>query len=224
MVGLKRWWQRSDHYDWLSGYLHARGRGAATRAMMAFLSASLALSLVVPLVSSDGPRGSVPVAMTWAAFAGGVAGAILWAWRWPTRVQSIMFALVSNTSIALACLAHPDPLAALIGCIAFAISGAYIAFFHTTGYVLYNFAVVAVVGSIEAVRLASSGHAALAAVDLGPVLEVNIAMPFAIGWLVRALGVDLLGADCDPLTGLFNRRAFQHKTLGLVVARRAADA
>jgi diguanylate cyclase (GGDEF)-like protein len=124
----------------------------------------------------------------------------------------------------LACLAHPVPLAALLGCVAFATSGAYIAFFHTTRFVLYNFGVAACVGVIEAVRLAASGSVALAGVDLWLVLQINIALPFAIQWLVRALGVDLLRADRDPLTGLLNRRAFQHKVLGLLAVRGTGDA
>jgi diguanylate cyclase (GGDEF)-like protein len=123
----------------------------------------------------------------------------------------------------LACLAHPIPLAALIGCIAFATFGAYIAFFHTTGFVLYNFAVAAAVGLFEAVRLAASGHPSLAGVDLWLVVEVNIALPLAIRILVRALAGDLLRADRDPLTGLLNRRAFQHEALGMVLARRGMD-
>jgi diguanylate cyclase (GGDEF)-like protein len=114
-------------------------------------------------------------------------------------------------------------LAALLGCIAFATIGAYLAFFHTTAFVLYNFAVAASVGAFEAFKLVSRGHPALAGVDLWLVLQVNIVLPLAIQILVRALGVDLLRADRDPLTGLLNRRAFQHKTLGLVLARRGID-
>jgi diguanylate cyclase (GGDEF)-like protein len=223
LVAARQWLQGSDHYGWLSGYLHARGMGCATRVMMASISASMALSLVALVVSSDGPRGAVPVAMTGVAFLGGVAGTILWASRWPTRPQSVLFALASNASIALACLAHPVPLAALLGCVAFATSGAYIAFFHTTRFVLYNFGVAAVVGVIEAIRLVASGSVALAGVDLWLVLQINIALPFAIQWLVRALGVDLLRADRDPLTSLLNRRAFQHKVLGLLAGRRTGD-
>jgi diguanylate cyclase (GGDEF)-like protein len=219
---FSRWW-RADQYDWLSGYLASRGISGATRAVMAFIAASMVLCLLALLSGSDGPHGPVPVAMTWIAVSGGVAGMLLWIWRWPTRAQSIVFALTCNTAVALACLAHPNPLAALIGCVAFATFGAYMAFFHTTGFVLYNFAVAAAVGSWAAVSLARSGHPSLAGVDLWLVIEVNIALPLAIRILVRALAGDLLRADRDPLTGLLNRRAFQHEALGMILARRGID-
>jgi len=64
----------------------------------------------------------------------------------------------------------------------------------------------------------------MAGVDLWLVVEVNIALPLAIQVLVRALAGDLLRADRDPLTGLLNRRAFQHNALGMILARRGTDA
>ncbi|CQD19522.1 diguanylate cyclase [Mycobacterium europaeum] len=223
MTALFSPWWRADQYDWLSGYLASRRLSGATRAVMASIAASMVLCLFALLAGSDGPRGSVPVAMMWVAVAGGVAGVLLWVWRWPTRRQSVAFAMTCNTATALACLAHPNPLAALIGCIAFATFGAYMAFFHTTGFVLYNFAVAAAVGSWEALSLARTGHPSLAGVDLWLVIEVNIALALAIRILVRALSGDLLTADRDPLTGLLNRRAFQHEALGMIVARRGID-
>jgi diguanylate cyclase (GGDEF)-like protein len=219
---FSRWW-RADQYDWLSGYLASRRVSGATRALMALISASMVLCLIALLAGADGPHGPVPVAMTWVAVAGGVAAVLLWMWRWPTRWQSVVFAVTCNIAVALACLAHPNPIAALIGCVAFATFGAYMAFFHTTGLVLYNFAVAAAVGSWEAVSLARSGHPSLAGVDLWLVIEVNIALPLAIRILVRALAGDLLRADRDPLTGLLNRRAFQHEALGMILARRGID-
>ncbi len=220
---FKRWWLQPSHYDWLSGYLHARGISGPTRIMLAAISGSLALCLIALLVSPDGPRDAFPVAMMWTAFAGGVAGVILWTVRWPTHAQSVGFAVVTNTSIALACLAYPDPMASLVGCIAFATSGGYLAFFHTSKYVAYNFTITAGVALYAAIRMASQGHLALAAVDLFLVLQVNIAFCLAIQVLIRALGNDLVRADLDPLTNLCNRRAFQLETLGLVVARPALD-
>ena len=220
---LRAYRHQSNHYDWLSGYLHARGMSRAARIMLAVIASSMSLSLVTLMLSSDGPKTLVAQAMTWTAFTGGMAGALLWIWRWPTRTQSLAFGLVSNACVALGCLAHPNPLASLTGCIAFATTGAYLAFFHTTRLVLYNFAVAAAVGSIEAVKLAQTGHLGLALVDLWLVLQVNIALPLAIRALVSALSVDLVDSDRDPLTGLYNRRAFEHRTLGLLVARGNAD-
>lgn len=214
----RRFWQ-SDHYNWLSGYLAARKMSGPTRAVMAFLSSSFVACLIVLLTSQDGPREPVPVAMTWIAVIGGLAGMALFAWRWPTRAQSLAFVVVVNTSIALACLAHPNPLAALIGCIAFATSGAYVAFFHSTGWMLYNFGVAAMVATFQAVRLAMTGHPALAGVDWWLIVEVNVALPLGGQILVRALAGDLVRADTDPLTGLLNRRAFHRKALGMIHTR-----
>jgi diguanylate cyclase (GGDEF)-like protein len=203
---------RINHYEWITDYLATRRLTGAVRLMMALIAASLAACLLALLLSVDGPRDGPPIAMMWTAFGGGVAGAILWARRWPTQRQSLAFALVSNTSVALACLSYPNAQGALTGCIAFATTAAYIAFFHSTVLVMYNFAVAATVAVIAAVRVAESGHIALAAVDLFLVVQVNIALPVAIHVLIHALGVDLEQADRDPLTGLLNRRSFQHHT------------
>lgn len=219
VAALKRWWSQPGHYDWFSGYLHARGMSGAVRVLMTAIALSLAACLVALLVSPSGPRDTLPVVMTWTAFAGGIAGAAIWVARWPTHTQSVSFAMLSNTAIALACLGYPDPMASLIGCIAFATSGAHAAFFHTSKYVVYNFTVAAAVAGYAAIGMATAGHVTLAVVDLFLVLQVNIALPLAIQILIRALSADLVHADEDPLTGLFNRRAFQHQTLGLVMAR-----
>ncbi|MEU0496965.1 GGDEF domain-containing protein [Mycobacterium sp. NPDC006124] len=223
MASFSRWWLQPSHYDWLSGYLHAHGISAAARIMMAGISASLALCLVALVLGTDGPSDPLSMAMTWTAFAGGVSGMILWTVRWPTRAQAVAFAVVTNTSIALACLAYPAPMASLVGCIAFAISGAYIAFFLTSKYVVYNFTVATAVAGYAAFRMMADGHVALALVDLFLVLQVNIAMPLAIQVLIRALGNDLVRADLDPLTDLCNRRSFMLETMGLILARPAAD-
>ncbi|MGW0159423.1 GGDEF domain-containing protein [Mycobacterium sp. NPDC003323] len=203
---------RTNHYEWITDYLTARGATKAVRALMATIAASLATCLLVLLLSVDAPLPGLPSAMMWTAFAGGVAGTVLWACRWPTRWQSLAFALVSNASVALACLSYPNPQGALFGCIAFATTAAYIGFFHSTALVIYNFAVAAVVAVIVAIRVAQTGHLALAAVDLFLVTQINIVMPVAIHLLIRSLGVDLERAGRDPLTGLLNRRSFQRYT------------
>lgn len=206
---------QADHYEWISDYLAARGMSTAVRQMMALIAGSLAVCLVV-LLRFDGPQETLPIVLTWISVAGGVAGVILWIWRWPTHRQSVAFALVSSASIALSCLAYPEPQGALTGCISFATIAAYIAFFHSTGLVVYNFLVATAVAVAAAVRIALSGHAAMAVVDLFIVLQINIAMPVAIHVLVRTLGIDLARADRDPLTGLLNRRSFYAQSFKLL--------
>lgn len=221
---LKRWWQQSTHYEWLSGYLADRGMRGAARALMAFLAVSMVACLVGMLHSPDGPIGTVPRAMTWLAIAGGLIGAVLFTVKWPTRRESVMFVFITNASMALACVANPSPLHALVGCISFATIGAYIAFFHTTALVLYNFFVAATVATWGAVRMAANGQLIIAGVDWWLIIQVNIALPLAIQILVNALGVDLLRAERDPLTGLLNRRLFHTQTFGLIESGRPADA
>lgn len=216
---------RADHYEWFSDYLDARGMTSAVRILMAGIALAMSTAALVLIIELAHIGAAQPVpksAMMWFACGGGLAGAALWLWRWPTRTQSTMFAALTCASIAAICLAYPDPLAALLGCIAFATNGAYLAFFHSTGLVLANFAVAALVGASRALTMAADGRTALAAVDLFLVLQINIVMPLAIQVLLRALRGDLIHADLDPLTGLLNRRAFRRQTLDLI-ARRGDD-
>ena len=205
---VERWYRQSSHYEWLSGYLATRGMRGAVRVLMAFTAASSAACLVALLGSADRPTGTVPITMMWLAIGGGVAGAALWCVRWPSHRESVAFAAVTSASIALASLAYPAPLPAVVGCTVFAFIGAYVAFFHTTGFVLCNFAVAAAVATSGAVRMAASGDPILAGVDWWLVIQINIALPLAIQILVRSLGADLLR---DPLTGLANRTLFNDR-------------
>lgn len=213
---------RADHYEWFSGFLEARGVTLTVRLFIAGTALSMAVSLLVLLNGAGGPDTQPHRTMMWVAAGGGLAGTALWLWRWPSRVQSGAFAAVTTVSITLACLAYPDPLAALIGCIAFTTIGAFLAFFHSTRAVLGFVVVAAAVAASQAAEMAAQGRVALAAVDFFLVVQANIAMPLAIHVLLRALRGDLAYADLDPLTGLLNRRAFRRQTLTML-ARRADE-
>ncbi len=216
------WSVRANHYEWITDYLSERGATGAVRAVMAGVAVSFAICLVVLLRSVDGPPAGAPLIMMWMAIIGGLASAAVWVRSWPTRRRSVVIALLAMGSVALACLAYPDPQGALTGCIAFATTAAYIAFFHSTALVILNFVVAASVAVVAASRIAQSGHLALAAVDLFLVAQINIVMPVAIHLLVRALGADLERAGRDPLTGLLNRRLFQRRVPRMVHDRNVA--
>lgn len=213
---MQRDLRHADHYEWFSGFLDARGAAVQVRLAVAGTALSMAVALLVLLTGSGGPQTQPYLGMTWAAVGGGVAGAALWLARWPTRAQSGAFAAVTTISITLACLAYPDPLAALLGCIAFTTIGAYLAFFHSSRAVLGFAAVAAAVAAVPAFEMVLAGRIALAAVDYFLVVQANIAMPLAIFALLRALRGDLARADLDPLTGLLNRRAFHTQILAMM--------
>lgn len=208
-----------QHYDWLTGYLAVRGWVTPVRFTLAVLTLLMTVCVAALLISPDGPRAPIQVTMAVLSMAGGLCCALIYLRRWPTRRQSMVYAVVFNAATAMICLAYPEPLPALVGCIAFATLAAYVAFFHSWRLVIYNFAVALVVSVTAAVRVALEGRLALALTDLWLVLQINLIMPAAILVLVRALGGDLLAADRDHLTGLFNRRAFRDKTVGLLVSR-----
>jgi diguanylate cyclase len=218
MKWLATWWRQPDHFDWLTGYLQAHGLSTSTRRIFAGVGASLALVPANVLWGLPGfhPRLALVVA-TLAALIG-LGMAALWLTRWPTRGQSIFFAMTGSVTIAAGCLWQIHPIVALMACSALAVPGGYIAFFHTARYMAVNFLLAGTVGAIETARLAASGEAMLAASGYFLVLELNVVVPFAIQTVVRALGVDLLRANLDPLTGLLNRRACERAVVGRILA------
>jgi diguanylate cyclase (GGDEF)-like protein len=218
MHWLRKWWEQPDHFDWLSGYLQTRGMATALRRGLAVVAASLAL---VPVNALWGPASiddRLAVGLAVVASLAGLSLAVLWLRRWPTRTESVLFAAIGSATIAGGCLWQAEPLIGLMSCTALAVSGGYIAFFHTARYMLMNFALAVVVGAWQAVRVAAEGEPVLALTGYFLVLELNIGVPFAIQVVVRSLGTDLLRSDRDPLTGLLNRRAFTHAVVGRLVA------
>lgn len=222
---LRRWWRQPDHFDWITGYLHARGMLSVARWNLAASTAALALVPAVLTFSDRGSSGAPAEAGGALAVLGGLFAAALWAIRWPTRRQSVGYILAANLFVALACYVQDDPMVGLMGCTVFATTGGYIALFHTPAYMLYNFGVALYVGVLQTSRLAmETSDIALALGLLMLILVLNIAVPFSVQAVVHALGADLLRAARDPLTGLLNRRAVHQQMEHLLSATSAGHA
>ncbi len=170
-----------------------------------------------PVAVVWGPALPHPVlALALAGLAGviGVSMAALWLVRWPTRRQSIVFAMTGSTTIAAASLWQVRPVVALMACAGLAVTGGYVALFHNARYMAVNLLLAVAVGAVQVVRLVNAGEPMLGIDSYLLVLELNVIVPFAIQIVVRALGVDLLRANRDPLTGLMNRRACNRAIIG----------
>ena len=188
--------------------------------MVAAVIASMAVVPALVLVRPTLPHHPIAVVVAPVASGLGLTVALLWLIRWPTRGQSVAYALTGSFCIAAACLVQGDPLAGLLGSGSFAVLGGYIAFFHTARYMMVNFAIAMTTAVILEERLVRSYDTVVAGCALLLVLVLNVAFPFAVQWLIHALANELRQSSRDPLTGLLTRRAFHHSTYGLLLRRR----
>jgi len=189
-----------------------------TRGVLVAVMACLAIVPIGMFFGSAPPIGTFHRVLCVLAGLGGLAGALLWLHRFPTKNQSVAFSMATSFSIACAVLAQTDPLTALLGCTAFATISGYIALFHTPALMVANLGVVMAVSAVPAAALVVTDGYVRAVSAYGVVLIGNIAVPYGVQIIVHTLGVDLLKADRDPLTGLYNRRAFYRRTAALATA------
>jgi diguanylate cyclase (GGDEF)-like protein len=213
---ISRWWRQPDHYQWLSGYLAARKLLNLARFTMAAVVASLSVPPLLMLGSPSGPD-TVAARITSVVIAAGcLIMASLWATRWPSRIQSCLFAAASAIAIAVTCLATA-PGTGMQGCTAFAALAGYVAFFHTTRQLAFILVLGAITATACAWKIAVNGDPLQAASKLVVLVIALFAVPFAIQILVRTLGIDALLSDTDPLTDLPNRRGFRRSARILAV-------
>ena len=214
---ITAWWRQPDHYDWLSSYLHARGFTRPAQILMACIATS---GVLVPANALWGPEptnDAVLIVLGVAAGIAGIAYAVVWLTRWPSRYQSIGFAVTIAVAIGLGSLTAANPTIGLMSCAALAVSGGYLAFFHTARLVTVNIVIALGVAAIHALTMASDGQEILALSMYFLVLELNAGVPLAIQIVVHALGIDLIRSDRDPLTGLLNRRSFEREVVAALL-------
>ncbi|KQY06678.1 hypothetical protein ASD37_10840 [Mycobacterium sp. Root135] len=218
MKALRWWWRQPDHFDWLSAFLRVRRMATMTRGVLVGVMVCLVIVPAGMFLGTAPPTGTFHRVLCVLAGIGGLAGTLLWLHRFPTKNQSIIFSMATSFSIACAVLAQTDPLTALLGCTAFATISGYIALFHTPALMVANLGIVLAVSAVPALALAVTDGYVRAVSAYGVVLIGNIVVPYGVQIIVHTLGVDLLKADRDPLTGLYNRRAFYRRTAALATA------
>ncbi|PRC52677.1 GGDEF domain-containing protein, partial [Mycobacterium sp. ITM-2017-0098] len=81
----------TDQFDWFSNYLRERGMQPQWRWATFSFTVLLATLPVIMLSSPLGPGSALTSGIAVAAAAGGFGASLLWLFRWPTRVQSLMF-------------------------------------------------------------------------------------------------------------------------------------
>ncbi|MDG4665035.1 GGDEF domain-containing protein [Mycobacterium sp. 236(2023)] len=213
------WWQQPDQFDWFSAYLRDRGLQLPWRIATVVFTVLLGAIPVTLIGSSAGPQGPVATTTAIAAAIAACGAALLWLFRWPTRVQSLAYTAICGICIAAGVLTVASPYSGLMGCTIFAAIGGFIAYFHAMAHVLANNVLALACAAMTATRLfADTGDIRLVIGSVLLVITLNVGVPFGIYTLVHSLHIDLRNSDRDPLTGLLNRRSFYNTVHEQVVA------
>ncbi|KUI26627.1 GGDEF domain-containing protein [Mycobacterium sp. GA-2829] len=221
---MREWWRQPDHYYWLTAFLAARGAQQTICRVVAGSLVGFALVLLVSLGSPSGPAGTFGRIGAVVISVALIGMAIGW-WRegWPSQRQSAGFVITAALVISVACLIKGDPFNGMFGAATFAVLAGYIAFFHTPKMMAFNFVVALATASVLAVRVALDGDPALAISTLIFLVIIYVATPSVCHALVHLLGIDVLNADIDPLTGLYNREAFDRAAAAYISSRNRDD-
>lgn len=223
-IAVREWWRQPDHYYWLTAFLAARGAQQIICRVVAGSLVAFAGVVLLSMASPAGPTGAAARVATVVIAVCLVGMAVGW-WRegWPTERQSAGFVIAAALAISIGCLVKSDPFNGMFGSAAFAVLAGYIAFFHTPRLMAFNFVLTVVTGSVLAVRVALDGDPALAISTLAFLIVINIATPATCHALVHLLGIDVLNAEIDPLTGLYNREAFDRAAAAYISSRNRDD-
>jgi diguanylate cyclase (GGDEF)-like protein len=207
MSRLKSWWVQPDQFDWVTKLLRQRGLLRSARVIMAIVGASSALAPLAVLTHPFRPM------VVWLAI--GIIGAafcvgMIWFWltRWPTRRQSEVAAVIGALCVASWSVAQPSPALAALGCTAMAITGGYIAFFHSAKLFAFNLVIAVAIAIAATIRLAGQTDFTTAAAAFWLIWLLNVAVPLTLRGTARAMEEYAARSDEDPLTGLLNRRGF----------------
>lgn len=221
---IRRWWHQPDHFYWLTAFLAARGLQATTCRVLAATVMCLAAVNIAMLWSPAGPQGPARRTVVFVIAAIAVVFAAMWMRRrWPSKESSSVFAVVASLCIAASCLVQNYPVSGLLGCTAFAALGGFIAFFQTPRYMAFNIAVATITAIVLVDQLAAETDVVFAVCAWMFIAMINVSVPIACQGMVHLLGVDVLTAEIDRLTGLLNRDAFYRATGALLTARGRVD-
>lgn len=219
---MRRCWRRPDRFYWLTSYLAAQG---LQRATCRTIAAGIAGLGILPLLMIASPAGPATGHEQLAAVGVSACCLAMSAWwirgRWPTRVHSAMFVMAAAVCISVATLINANPIAGLLGSVAFAVLGGYIAFFHAGPVMATNLAFATATAAVLALRLAES-DVVWAVCAFTFVVLINITVLFTCHAFAHLVRVDTRDTDIEPLTGLLDREAFYRAT-GVLIASRGRE-
>ena len=202
-----RWWRQPDQFTRMTWFLRDHGLVRSAQVIMAFVALSSALVPSSILVTS-GARTVTTVLVCVSSMALGLVLTVFWLTRWPKRRQSIAAVSAGTLCVTGWALAAPAPAVPVLACAAFAVTGSYLGFFHSTKLLTANISLAIATAVILTVRIAHEVGWPVALSAFWILWLLNTAVPIAVRGMAWALTHYVERANTDPLTGLLNRRGF----------------
>ncbi len=206
---LHRWWTEADDNTWLREFLAARGVLRWLKRIVSAGGFALGIAALCIPFSIDVARTPLALTAAWALTAGAFAWAMYWwLFPWPSTAVSTAMFILADAGIVLGTLLHQDPAIALSTTPLFALTGAYIAFFHGPRGHLVHLVIALSTIAVFAVAVAMSPKYGWPVALCKAVIAISVTcgvLPFLqFGyWVMRNTALDSFR---DPLTRTANRR------------------
>ena len=194
----------------MTTFLRQRDLIRSAQVILAIVSASAAW---VPLtVLATQRRPSTTSAIISVLTVGFALGSIyFWLTHWPTRRQSRVAAISGMLATGGWSVVQPSAAFAALTCTALAVTGGYIALFHSPRLLMLNGLVAAATATMAVLRLAEEADLASAAAAFWLIWRPNFSVPLIIWGTSQAMGTYVQRAEQDPLTG-FVEQAGLHRS------------
>ena len=201
------WWRQPDQFVSMTWFLRDHGLVRSAQNIMALVAFSSAL---VPssIFLSFGAPALTTVLVCAASAAVGLGMTLFWLTRWPSRGQSVAAVSAGIVTVGGWSIAGPGTVIPALSCTAFAVTGAYLAFFHSVKLLTANIVLAVATAAALTVRIADSVGWPVALSAFWTLWLLNTTVPIAIRSMAWALTHYVERANTDPLTGLLNRRGF----------------
>lgn len=203
------WLWEPDHFDWITAYLAERNFQGRARAIMVLITALSALAPISTLTHAHASPASNIASVLGTLLATGLT--VVWVTWWPARRVSLYCVLVGAVCAAGWSVSQPSAILAALSAMVLAVTGSYIAFFHSAAALVGNSALVVVTTAVVSHRVSQQAGPTTALAVFWLTWLITIALPVGVRGTTHAMRQYAIQSDHDALTGLLNRRGFEAK-------------
>ncbi len=202
-----KWFVQPHDYEWMTEFQNSHPSGKIIRIVVALSIINISAISIGSMYAEGGPTGTPAIALTSTLCVVNLVVAALWLARpFPGRLGVVGFAVYADLGVAAA-LAVLEPSNALLGCVLYAVIGAFVTFFVSPRWVVAHLVFATAVVLVFAARVHLSGEADLITlmVQTDVVLLGVTSVPVTSHIFLTTLSADARSSVLDPLTGLLNR-------------------